>query len=1274
MKHRAFAMVALCGLVVRFAHGWVPLPEWTWRDGPVPIALGLAATAPVGSDGDWHGAAQEAVTLWNAKLDRIQLAAAPAEGEVWYDNGRNELFFSREIFGEPFPHGVLAVTRVTRERRVAVESDVVFNAGEQWAVYRGTAQGAVRDLRRVALHELGHLLGLDHPDESGQSVAAAMNANNAGLEALTADDEGGARALYGLGVGAPPVIVAQPGDIEVLQGTVARFVVGAGGRGPLSYEWRRNGTIVLTGTSATLRFTAGLGDAASYSVVVRSPAGAVTSREARLTVRPAQMPEVSLLTAPLTVVAGTEVALRAALLKGDEPLRYAWHRDGEAIPGAETPELIIKEAQLADAGSYTFSATNAAGMATSGAVRVTIMPPTPPRFFSDLAAKLVEPGETVRLSIPNEASPPVRFQWHKNGSPLPGATGATLTIASFSAGDAGRYSLSLANPFGEVTSNQAEMIWARGSRVAFARQPANVTQYAASTVWLSAEVELTNVTYRWFKDGQPLSLGAGGRISGAGTKQLSIAGLVASDAGEYFVEATESGGTARSAVARLEVRPLPPPVILRQPATNTLAVGQQASLSVTARLRPVDPGGEPLAGVGLAYQWLKDGSAVAGATASILTFAATTAGAGRYRVRISSSGGTTMSDEAEVVVDGGGSGFTVHPQSMTFERNASSLRAASVDAEITLRRAARVYPVYFYSRVGESTPVSPWDDTERWPQAYTLTLGAPNALSVSRPFTLSFLPQSRPTITQHPAGVATQLERGFLLRVSADQDHGVTYQWYRNGAPVRFSGVPEQVGGTFAPELAGAYTVAVTNAAGTVVSAPAIVSERTTLESIIHLQPLGVTVAQDQPVTLSVGVRPGASPLQWQRNGAFIVGATSSQYRFTASAATAGDYAVTVGSGEASEMSRTAKVVVLAARRPPENIVGPYSVSVPAGADAVLSVAASGVPLPDRFQWLRNFVPIPGATASRLILRNVVQEDFNLYSVDVTNDVGTIRSGTARVSLDRSGRLVNLATRAAVGRGGEVLIAGFSIAGTEPRTVLVRGIGDQLSEFSVAGVLRDPQLRLFDARGAQIAANDDWFRNNEGTIAALRSASARVGAFAQREDARDAALLATLPAGNYTAQVSGVVNTTGVALLEIYELGASANNRLVNLSSRAQVGRGASVLIPGIVIRGTEPRRLLVRAVGPGLSDFGVSGALSDPVMTIFRFGATIARNDNWEQATNAADIAQATAKIGAFALRSGSKDAALLVDLPPDAYTVQVAGVQDATGIALVEVYEIRP
>lgn len=275
-------------------------------------------------------------------------------------------------------------------------------------------------------------------------------------------------------------------------------------------------------------------------------------------------------------------------------------------------------------------------------------------------------------------------------------------------------------------------------------------------------------------------------------------------------------------------------------------------------------------------------------------------------------------------------------------------------------------------------------------------------------------------------------------------------------------------------------------------------------------------------------------------------------------------------------------------------------------------------------------------------------------SAQVTQQVGV--TGTAR--------LINVATRVQVGGAAGTPITGFTIGGTGSKRVLARAIGPGLAAFGVSGTLADPSLTLV-AAGATVASNDTWSASD----AAVFTAS---GAFALTTGSRDAALVTSLASGGYSV-VMGDGGGSGVALLEVYDGDTSAPTRLINVSTRAFVGTGEQVLIPGFVVGGEGTTKILIRAVGPGLAAFGVGGTLADPQMSLFRGATTVAGNDNWSSAANATEIAAAAMSSGAFALTSGSRDSALLVELAAGAYTVSVNGVGATTGTALVELYVVQ-
>jgi hypothetical protein len=267
-----------------------------------------------------------------------------------------------------------------------------------------------------------------------------------------------------------------------------------------------------------------------------------------------------------------------------------------------------------------------------------------------------------------------------------------------------------------------------------------------------------------------------------------------------------------------------------------------------------------------------------------------------------------------------------------------------------------------------------------------------------------------------------------------------------------------------------------------------------------------------------------------------------------------------------------------------------------------------------------------------------------------------------RPSIGRAGRLTNLSVRAFVGSPDAPLIAGFVTAGTGETRALVRGVGPGLVPFSVTDAMPDPQLNIV-LDNAAVATNDQWSPDLAARFAAL-------GAFPLTTGSRDAALETTLGAGNYSAIVSPAPGSAaGTALLEVYESVEAAPRRFVNLSARGPVAAGRPLIV-GFTITGELPASVLVRGVGPTLGAFGVTGALTDARITLYRGSAALYENDNWS-ALNPT-LTTSNAGTGAFALATLSKDAAMAVTLSPGSYTAVVEGAAGATGTALAEIYEL--
>ncbi len=291
-------------------------------------------------------------------------------------------------------------------------------------------------------------------------------------------------------------------------------------------------------------------------------------------------------------------------------------------------------------------------------------------------------------------------------------------------------------------------------------------------------------------------------------------------------------------------------------------------------------------------------------------------------------------------------------------------------------------------------------------------------------------------------------------------------------------------------------------------------------------------------------------------------------------------------------------------------------------------------------------------------------------SADVTltarDSVGSVNT-TFNVNVSPtapSARLANISTRAQVGVGDEVLIGGFVVRGSAPKRILVRSLGPSLTAFGVQGALSDPQIVLKDGQGNTVASNDNWKATQQADIQAT--------GFAPTNDL-DSALIATLQPGSYTAIVSGVGGATGVAIIEGYELNTTEAPLLINISSRGKVGTGDNVMIGGFVIGTSSPKKVIIRAVGPTLTNFGVTNAMANPTLQIFQGGLVIAENDNWKVAPGGGVNPDMAAIVSSGFPPTNDLECAVIATLAPGPYTAIVRGVNDTSGVALVEIYDLE-
>ncbi len=266
---------------------------------------------------------------------------------------------------------------------------------------------------------------------------------------------------------------------------------------------------------------------------------------------------------------------------------------------------------------------------------------------------------------------------------------------------------------------------------------------------------------------------------------------------------------------------------------------------------------------------------------------------------------------------------------------------------------------------------------------------------------------------------------------------------------------------------------------------------------------------------------------------------------------------------------------------------------------------------------------------------------------------------TATPTVTPGGQAINLSTRLRVQPGDNSGVGGFIITGTGPMRVLLRAIGPSLSSFGINDPLADPTLDLRDSFGMRILFNDNWRDTQEAEISATGLPPA---------NDLESAIVATLAPGTYTAIVSGNGIASGTGLVEIYDLDQPGSGaKLANLSTRGRVGTGSDVVITGFVIGATGNDTVAARGIGPSLVNFGITDALADPYLELRNSdGTLIMASNDWQEDGNQ----QALLESLGLGL-SDPKEAGIVKALAPGPYTAILSGVQDGTGLGLVEIYD---
>jgi len=518
---------------------------------------------------------------------------------------------------------------------------------------------------------------------------------------------------------------------------------------------------------------------------------------------------------------------------------------------------------------------------------------------------------------------------------------------------------------------------------------------------------------------------------------------------------------------------------------------------------------------------------------------------------------------------------------------------------------------------------------------YTLTASATNALGIGAPMDISFSvtdPTSggssptSPLILTAPLPLSVTVGSTAQFSVDAVGSGALSYQWSLNTTPISGASSPTLLIGSVKATDAGSYTVTVTNSVGTIESAPVSLTILSLIvPPSITLQPNKSSVSPGASASFTVGAS-GTLPvtLQWMVDGVPIPGATMATLNLSnVQLSNAGTYSATATNSAGSATSLGAVLTVSAAAFAPIFQYQPSPTIVNVGGTASLSVGIVGSP-PISYQWSKGGVAIPGATSSSITFPTVAASDAGVYSVVISDPAGTVTSSNASLTVGPA--------------GGPPVPVSIVL-----QPVAVSETDGGAATFTVA-VTGDASILY------------QWRRNQ----ASISGATAPTFTIAD---------VHTSDAGTYDVEVQNGFSASISFPVSLVVTPVAVPSRLSNVSARGFSGTADQTLIIGFVVGGTGAESALVRAIGPTLASFGMTGVLADPQLNISTaIGVSVASNDNWG---GTAALSAAFVQSGAFPLPTASLDSAVLATLQPGPYTAQVHGAQGGTGVVLLEAYD---
>ena len=668
---------------------------------------------------------------------------------------------------------------------------------------------------------------------------SAFTLGNTTVTATATDSKGNTTSgTFTVVVNGTISISTQPSSLTVTSGSAASFSGLATGTDPLTYQWRKNGYILSGGDTSTLFLeSVGPSDAGTYDMVASNTSGSVLSSRVTLTVLVPIVITAQPVSASVTTGSGTTLSVAAT---GSSPA-YQWRKNGINITGATAAAYTLANPQPADAGAYTVVVLNVLGSVVSSAA--TLVVNTPVSFTTQPLALTKTLGSSATFTAVATGTAPLSYQWRKDGLALTNATAASLTIPSVRAGTAGAYDVVVSNVVGPRASSVATLTV--HTPVSLTTQPGSLTKLNGASASFSVLASGTApITYQWRRGGVA--------IPGATAATLLFASTSASDTATYDVVVSNVVNSVTSNAVTLTVNT--PLTLTSQPVAITQNISTTATFSVTAT------GTAPLT-----YQWRKNGSAIAGATASSYTIASLLeTHSGTYDVVITNPAGTLTSDSAALKVETPPV-ITSQPKNVTLTQGLPfSLSVTATDAG-TIGYQWRLGGVPIAGATSPNFTVSAAQSANAGNYDCVLT-GAkgvatttPVAVTVNKPIPVN--------ITTQPASAGLREGSPYTLKVTTAAGAGVvTYQWFKDNVALPGATSDSFTINSLSSTTWGAYKVSITNNLGTVTSSIAQVI--IVGPPVVYSEPASLVVPFGGTATVTAKVLCVSSfSYQWMRNG-----------------------------------------------------------------------------------------------------------------------------------------------------------------------------------------------------------------------------------------------------------------------------------------------------------------------------------------------------------------------------------------------------------------------